>query len=62
MDCCFSKFPKNECSWCKKYKPDSKKIVFHCKYQNRYICKDCYNLLYLNISKVPFENRSDLFG
>lgn len=62
MNCCFSNFLKNKCSWCKKYKSDSKKIIFSCKYKNHYICKGCYDLLYLNISKVPFENRSDLFG
>ena len=62
MNCCFSNFSKNKCSWCKKYKSDSKKIIFNCKYKNHYICKDCYDLIYLNTSNIPFENRSDLFG
>ncbi len=62
MECCFLNFQKNKCSWCKRYKKDAKKIIVYCKYQNHYICKDCYDLIYLNIVKIPFENRTDIFG
>ena len=59
---CFSNFGKNKCSWCKGYKKDSKKIIFYCKHYNKYICKSCYNKIYLDIAKIPFEERSDIFG
>ena len=55
---CFS----NKCSWCKGYKKDSKKIIFYCKHYKKYICKSCYNKIYLDIAKIPFEKRFDIFG
>ena len=58
---CFSNVGKNKCSWCNEYKKDSKKIIFYCKHYNKYICKSCYNKIYLDIAKIPFEERSDIF-
>ena len=59
---CFNNVRKKKCNWCDKEKEDSKKIICYCKYQNKYICKVCYDERYLKTTGIPFQNRFDLFG
>ena len=61
MFSCFYNVNKTKCSWCKEYKEESRKISFYCKHYKKNLCKSCYDFHYLEKSKIPFEQRTDLF-